>query len=205
MLEFTGNARKIAHVDFARKHGMGIGHTAACFRMPHHGLPWFLDNGAFTAYRRGEEFDEVAFLKSLDRLVPTNPPLFVVCPDIVAGGMGSLSFSIQWRKRISEAGYDWLPWYLAVQDGMDVMAVFRIMREKDFAGIFVGGTVPWKKETASMWVSMAHSLGKKCHIGRVGTVADLRWARSIGADSVDSTSWAQNDTHHYVLLARKET
>jgi hypothetical protein len=42
-------------------------------------------------------------------------------------------------------------------------------------------------------LSMAHALGKRCHIGRIGNPRYLAWAASIGADSVDS-NWPLSTT-----------
>lgn len=45
---------------------------------------WAVDNGAFSAFRRGETFPEVLFLEQLERAKKMNTaPLFVVAPDIV--------------------------------------------------------------------------------------------------------------------------
>jgi len=77
-----------------------------------------------------------------------------------------------------------LRFYLAVQDGMaaaDVRAAIA-----GFGGIFVGGTLSWKLQTGASWVRLAHELGLPCHVGRVGTARRVRWARRIGADSIDS-------------------
>ena len=56
-----------------------------------------------------------------------------------------------------------------------------------FAGLFVGGSLPWKMRTAFDWVTLAHAHGKPCHIGRVGSPDRVAWAREIGADSIDSS------------------
>lgn len=60
-----------------------------------------------------------------------------------------------------------------------------------FDGLFVGGTLEWKLQTAKTWVDVAHSRFMKCHIGRIGTFRRLVWARSIGADSIDSSTFVQ--------------
>jgi len=53
--------------------------------------------------------------------------------------------------------------------------------------LFVGGTVEWKFKTGHEWVELAHSYGLICHIGRVGSMKRVIWARRIGADSIDSS------------------
>lgn len=155
---------------------LGFGECTQPTEVPPRRSPWFLDNGAFGAWKAGAPFDDVAFLRALECDLS---PEWVVCPDIVAGGHSSLEFSEEWRPRLGGQ-----PAYLAVQDGMvtgDVAGV-----ASSYAGLFVGGTVDWKLETGAAWVELAHSLGIPCHVGRVGTAKRVRWAFDIGADSIDS-------------------
>lgn len=56
------------------------------------------------------------------------------------------------------------------------------------AGLFVGGTLAWKMATGGAWVDEAHGRGLRCHVGRVGIPRRVRWARAIGADSIDSSA-----------------
>jgi hypothetical protein len=56
-----------------------------------------------------------------------------------------------------------------------------------YRGLFVGGSLDWKLATAAAWVELAHARGMRCHIGRVGPADRVRWARDIGADSIDSS------------------
>jgi len=149
-------------------------------------VPMALDNGAFS--ERG--FDEYLFTKRLSECKQKRIPLeFVVCPDIVAGGIRSLTFSRYWQTRLSV--YDNL--YLAVQDGMP----YTIDLE-GYAGVFVGGSVKWKWQTAPTWVFVADRAGLKTHIGQVGTADRLKWADEIGADSVDSTNFERNSSWHHI-------
>jgi hypothetical protein len=96
------------------------------------------------------------------------------------GGLASLEVSMLWVERL-----EGLPLYLAVQDGMSTADVAPVLDY--FLGIFVGGTLPWKLRAASSWVDFAHENGKRCHVGRVGTVGRVEWARAIGVDSIDSS------------------
>jgi hypothetical protein len=149
---------------------------------PYH-LPFALDNGAFAAWQQGKPWDPSWLLETLGYLRATGfRPDFVVCPDIVTGGAGSLAFSLAWASRPELAGW---PLYLAVQDGMAEADVVSLLAP--FAGIFVGGSLDWKIRTGAAWVRLAHSQGLPCHIGRVGTEDRAAWARRIGADSIDSS------------------
>jgi len=55
-----------------------------------------------------------------------------------------------------------------------------------FDGVFVGGSTKWKPRTAFYWVQFAHMRDLPCHIGRISGRRRTRWAKSIGADSIDS-------------------
>lgn len=161
----------------ARASGLGL--CLCPGELPPNFGPWFLDNGAFRAFRRGAPFDEVAFARALADGRDLGAD-FAVTPDVVGGGEASLALSVAWVGRLD--GYR--P-YLAVQDGMTEGAVEEVLPL--FAGLFVGGSVPWKLATGASWVGLSHRHGKPCHVGRVGTPSRLAWAKEIGADSIDSS------------------
>jgi hypothetical protein len=140
-----------------------------------------MDNGAFGDWLAGRGFDVAAYEKDLGKLLASDlRHSFLVVPDLVAQGHDSLRFSLQWVERL----YSIAPLYFVVQDGMGEEIACEM---KPFAGLFVGGSLPWKLKTGAQWVSLAHELGLRCHIGRVGTERRVRWARRIGADSIDSS------------------
>lgn len=154
-------------------------------------VPHFLDNGAYEAWRRGMPWLESRYLAFLDKCWAVGlAPDFIVVPDIVAGGMDSAEFSMKWAKRLRPARLAF-----AVQDGMPFSIVHEL---SGFERVFVGGTVDWKWETAKEWCKRAHDKQMKCHIGKVGTLENLKLAYEYGADSVDSTSWVRNDSWHIV-------
>jgi hypothetical protein len=163
--------------------GYGIGELVSPpWRPPPFRRPWALDNGAWAAFSQEEPWNEARFLADYElALQVPDPPDFVVCPDIVQGGLDSLAFSLGWQRRLAGGP----PLYLAVQDGMSELAVAPHLEL--FAGIFVGGSNGWKVKTGERWVRLAHQLGKRCHVGRAGTPKKAAWAKRIGADSIDST------------------
>jgi hypothetical protein len=164
----------------AKIRGNGWGRLFCGRATPLPGEPWALDNGAFSAWRSGKAWDEAAFLRSVDRAMDLHPPLFGVLPDIVAGGDRSLSHSLEWARRLPGR---W-PWYLAVQDGMTLESVGRVLPRVD--GIFLGGTDAFKR-TARSWCHLAHDNGKGFHFARVSTEARYRAAYEMGADSCDTS------------------
>ena len=107
---------------------------------------WGFDNGAYKAWQDAgfpigltlddwcilfpvEEFERrLKEAESVD-----SDPWVAVTPDI-PGSAESLAYSIEWRKDLVNG---W-PWFLAVQDGMQVEAVENALHM--FAGIFLGGS-----------------------------------------------------------------
>ena len=144
--------------------------------------PWGFDNGAFEAFNKKQPFPGFEFMRRLDVAYRINSyPCVAVCPDIVAGGLTSLDFSLKWREKLRDI--DW-PWYLAVQDGMTVEQVEPILGW--FAGIFLGGSDKFKPQ-AYRWCRLAHKHQKKFHYGRAGTRKKIQSAYNVGSDSLDSS------------------
>jgi hypothetical protein len=165
----------------ARLEALGFGEMTCRGELPPRRRPFAFDNGAFKDWTAGKPFNVDRYERDLEALWRVDgTPDFLTPPDIVAGGLRSLEFSLDWMPRLRKYG----PLYLVVQDGMEFSDVEPVLG--DFAGIFVGGSLAWKLRTSENWVLLAHALGKKCHIGRVGTELRVRWARRIGADSIDS-------------------
>lgn len=139
------------------------------------------DNGAWLDAVNERPFDEKRYRDALDRAtdMPSLPYLAVV-PDLVAGGRESLDFSMGWLDKLPTG---W-PWYLAVQDGMEIWEVEEVLHL--FDGLFLGGTDKFKNETAEDWKNVAFIGGKRFHYARAGTERKVKHAIRIGADSLDS-------------------
>lgn len=183
-------------------------------------MHWFYDNGAFSDWKKERTFDSQKFIdelfkiesrirygkefdenlnfslleKGLSNSYKLTQPDFVVTPDLPAKGNQSLMFSRNWIDYL-ESELPNFDYYLAVQDGMDFDLVEDDLFNQKFKGIFIGGTKQWKYETASRWVDLSHDYGVKCHIGGIGTRKSILWAKSIGADSVDSGIAMLHTTH----------
>lgn len=161
-----------------------------------------LDNGAFSAFHNRVKWDGRKYKKYLERHLIKGRPDFIITPDLVAGGLKSLKFSLGWNKWIRKK-YPDIKQYLAVQDGMLASDVGDCLVL--FDGLFIGGTLCWKYSTSKMWASVAHDYHMPCHIGRVGTSDKIVWARLIvEADSIDSTSWARNNSWHHIEYAKTQ-
>ncbi|MEH3101620.1 hypothetical protein [Sphingomonas adhaesiva] len=148
------------------------------------GFPYALDNGAWTAFQRREPFDGPAFDKAVTRL--GRDADWIALPDIVAGGLASLRFSLDWldtlRNRPDLRGAQYL---LAAQNGMEPEHVASLVGAE--IGIFVGGDTPWKLATMATWARLVQERGGICHVGRVNTVRRIRLCAAVGADSFDGS------------------
>lgn len=194
---YIGNDQSIQTRQLARAKGLGC-MVSGQYRGTVSEIPYFaLDNEAFAAWKNNRPWDGDKFLKIFNRFISRGlHPDFVVVPDIVAGGRESLSFSREWLKKLPQI--DKVRRYLAVQDGMNVKEVAKEI--KLYGGIFIGGSIDWKLETGASWVELAHKFRKPCHIGRIGPLDRILWAYEIGADSIDSTYWSQNEKGRSHLL-----
>ena len=177
-------------VSYVKRKGWGAVITPFQFRNPY---PfkfnfYFVDNGVYSLYLKGAEFDGELFLSTLERVRKVfHPQLpdFVVLPDKVAAGEESLELSLFWHEKLKEL-FPEFRYALVVQDGMRVKSVENAINETRVDVLFVGGTTEWKVRTGRLWVELARSFKIKCHIGRVGTKRRVKWARLIEADSIDS-------------------
>ena len=147
--------------------------------LPVDGELWGFDNGAFGWWVRGEAFNEDIYAQRLQAALGLGKPYMAIVPDIVAGGMESLEYSLGWVARLPRK---W-PWYFAVQDGMEESEVAKVLYM--FDGIFLGGSDKFKA-TAYRWSCIAHEQGKRFHYGRAGTLRKLQAAYNVDSDSCDS-------------------
>jgi hypothetical protein len=177
---------------------------------------WIADNGKFSPKRAesGEAWDEQGWwdflVKNSDK---AHKAAFATAPDVVhwvqypngkKGPMGdaaaTLIESARWYDKIRELGY---PVALVAQDGLDPADV----PWDKIDAIFIGGSDDYKVGTAPPGrvralkldgtplgipgsigvIQEAKRRGKWVHIGRVNSQARYRFARMVGADSVDGT------------------
>ena len=181
----------------------GIGELVCRGEMPPRRHPWVFDNGAYRDWKAGKQFDVVAFERDIEYIqaLPTGVlPAWVVLPDVVAGGLASLSVSESWVSRLASVA----PLALAVQDGMQIEDIEYL--SNSVVALFVGGTTAWKWRTARYWSTNAHRLGLQCHIGRVGSERWVRLARDCGADSIDSSQplWSTENLERWIRAAKDQ-
>lgn len=145
------------------------------------GFPYAIDNGAWSAYIQGKEFNAQGF-EALIRKAGAGAD-WAVLPDIVAGGHLSLELSVKWMRRVLNE----VPMaLLAVQDGMGPDDVRGFLGDR--VGIFVGGTTPFKLNTMEAWAALGREVGCWVHVGRVNTAKRIRACSAAGVTSFDGTS-----------------
>lgn len=150
--------------------------------------PWGLDNGAYRDYRAGVAPDR-RYHRRLARVEARlaegtlASPLLVVAPDLVGAAHHSLTWSDAFMR--TRPSHDSLRWYLVVQDGIEPTHLNR-RTEPTYAGLFLGGSDPWKRAHAARWAHLARERGWALHYGRCSTVTHLTRALTLGFDSADS-------------------
>lgn len=174
----TGTRRNLAAM---RKAGWRLLVSAAGV-LRTEGFRYALDNGAWSAFQQGVPFDERAFGRAVD-LLGENAD-WVVLPDIVAGGMKSLEFSVHWLERLGKCFPQRL--LIAVQDGMEPDDVREFLSPS--VGIFLGGSTEWKLQTMAAWGVLARRRNCYYHVGRVNSARRIAMCAGAGVNSFDGTS-----------------
>ncbi len=145
------------------------------------GFKYALDNGAWTAFQQGRRLDEGLFWKAVDKMGEGAD--WIVLPDIVAGGLRSLDYSLAWLNQLRGLP---TPVLIAVQDGMAPEDVRELLGPN--VGIFIGGTTEWKEATAVQWGALARRRNCYLHMGRVNSARRIAICAAAGASSFDGTS-----------------
>ena len=149
---------------------------------PPDGFQFAIDNGAWGYYQRSEAFDAAAFERLIERYGGMAD--FVIAPDMVAGGMRSLEFSLKWLPKLRHFRRSLLP----LQDGMHPSEVSDVLRSYSGCGLFLGGSTEFKLREMYSWGMLACACRRYYHVGRVNTARRIRLAAEAGADSFDGTS-----------------
>lgn len=138
---------------------------------------WCADNGCFSD--RWDAAKWWTFLAANAQHAGTCA--FAVAPDVVGDAWATHVRAMPWLKRIRDLGY---PVAYVAQDG----ARADRLPWGHFDALFIGGSTEWKLGTAAR--ALAHEAkarGLWVHMGRVNSERRMRYASSIGCDSVDGT------------------
>jgi hypothetical protein len=144
------------------------------------GIAWAVDNDGYN----GVDLD--AFERMVEQLAGLPGCRFVAVPDVV--GDAWLTLRAYWEE------YAWLVWRwqlppaYVLQDGIEDVGD---VPWGSCAAVFLGGSDTFRRsELVRAICAHANERGRWLHIGRVNSQTALRWAASLGADSVDGTGWA---------------
>jgi hypothetical protein len=150
------------------------------------GLTWAADNDGFTGVDYG------AYDRMLDRIAGApGRCVFVTVPDVVADAEATAREWVRWSSAPRRRG---LPIAFVAQDGCERGLV---PMAYEFDALFIGGSTEWKLgPECERLVGACRRAGKWIHMGRVNSAARIRYAASIGCDSVDGTQWVRwRDTY----------
>lgn len=140
--------------------------------------PYALDNGAFVAWSKQQQWNETVWLKFLDNATKKPyPPMWGLVPDVVTDRDRTLEMWEKYSPLVRAAGFKAA---FAVQDGMQIGDV---PCNADL--VFVGGSTQWKWQTMEMWCEAF----PRVHVGRVNSYGKLLRCFKAGAESTDGTGW----------------
>lgn len=142
------------------------------------GMQWACDNDCY------QKLDREAYIRMLKRHAGIPNCLWVVAPDVVADAKATLTRFKMWQPVLRYFGY---PVAFVGQDGLQPEEV----PWNDFECFFIGGTTSWKLGHMAFSIAeQAKSKGKWLHMGRVNSRQRMIYAKSIGCDSVDGTTFS---------------
>ncbi|MCT7962336.1 hypothetical protein NG791_16830 [Laspinema sp. D1] len=146
-------------------------------------IPYFLDNGAFTNWRQGKEFESAKFETLLEQASEHgqqtgNWPDFAVCPDRYGDPVATLELWDEWSDHIRAKGFKVA---FVVQPGHDP----RNTPPADL--IFTGGGKPWKFEQIAIYRDRF-----PVHVGGI-TASKLYFCHLAKAVSGDSAGFFRGD------------
>jgi len=173
----TGNKRRIPKL---REAGWRFFVSATNLTKSTQGFQYAIDNGAWTAFRKGIPWREDQFVRALDLL--GDEADFIVVPDIVEGGADSLERTLEWLPRLEQYRLVLLP----VQDGFEPCQVIPYLSDR--VGIFLGGSTGWKERTIPLWGRVAREAQCYYHVGRVNSMRRIYRCAAAGANSFDGSS-----------------
>lgn len=143
------------------------------------GIPWAADNDCF------QRLDADAYKRMLDAIYGLPGCKFVVAPDVVGDWQRTRELFEEWYVALSAA---WLPMGYVAQDGQP-------SEEVPWASIdslFIGGSTAYKLSAEAERLGReARTRGLWLHMGRVNSRKRFDYARAIGCQSVDGTSYSR--------------
>lgn len=178
-----------AHPQSLEHRGPGFGrlvqprHYSSIEATARAGIPWAADNDCF------QGLDAPAFSAMLDRLKGLPGCLFVAVPDVVGDALATRDLFEMWAPALERRG---LPVALVAQDGLEDLGPWLERTWHRLSGLFIGGSTEWKLGLAAEHlIRDAKERDKWVHMGRVNGRRRVQYARVVGCDSVDGSSFAR--------------
>jgi hypothetical protein len=139
------------------------------------GCVWAMDNGCFNKY------DPDKIKRALKRHSGSvSNCLFAVLPDKVGDSKATRLLYHEWLDAYKAHGYKVA---YVLQDGESSIP-------ENIDTVFIGGSTKYKLSyDVRRLVEKAKERGLYVHMGRVNSVLRIRYARSIGCDSIDGTNY----------------
>lgn len=151
------------------------------------GIFFAIDNGAFGAWRRRDEWNEKSFC-SIVKKFADKKPLFVVCPDAIADKAQTLTLWDKWSQWLIVRN---IPAAFVFTDGMELSDI-----PDDCAVVFIGGS----DAHIARAIKLIPQFPKPVHVGRVNYHSRLWAAHNWGAKSCDGTGWFRGDKKQEQIL-----
>jgi hypothetical protein len=143
------------------------------------GIPWAADNDCF------QRLDPIAYTRMLVEIQGLPGCRFVTAPDVVGDWEATYERFYYWKPGLLENGQ---PIAYVAQDGQSESQL-----PWDWIGaLFIGGSTEYKLSAEAERLGReAKRRGLWLHMGRVNSRKRFDYARAIGCDSVDGTSYSR--------------
>jgi hypothetical protein len=148
------------------------------------GLQWAADNDCF------QGLDERRWRTMLGAIQHASGRcLFVVVPDKVADAETTAAMFEHYHDEVRRRG---LPLALVAQDGVKHMPAWLARTWPRIDALFIGGGDDFKLGPAAASIAAEAKRRRKwVHMGRVNSERRIRYAASLGCDSIDGTKWVR--------------
>lgn len=154
---------------------------------------WAGDNGRFGNGWPGH----IPYLNWLAKLVPVaDRCAFVLAPDVPFDMAATLEFSAGYVDTIRGMGF---PVALALQNGAENLR----LPWDDYDAVFLAGDTQWKLDLAAAELAQEGiRRGLYAHMGRCNSAARMAYARGLGLNSADGTTFAYGPDENSEDMAR---
>lgn len=144
----------------------------------HEGFPYALDNGAWTSFANGTEFDAGLFMGLVEEMGADAE--WIALPDVVGDAARTSVMTDHWVPLVDSSKS-----LAVIQDGADPAVLDALIGH--VKGFFLGGSTEYKLSTMHYWGDWCRERGVYYHVGRVNTARRVRLCISAGAHSCDGT------------------